>query len=118
MQTILLIEDDNDIRESLGDFLVSEGFEVLLSADGAQALTLLQEGKRPSLILLDLMMPRMDGFAFRECQLSHPQIADIPVVIMSADGNLMVNKEKLRVDAYLKKPIDIEELLNLLRRWA
>ena len=114
MRTILIVEDDPYIRESLQELLCTEGFDVLISTDGAEALALFQAGTRPQLVLLDLMMPKMDGFAFREQQLNSPDFAHIPVVVMSADENMTANKSKLQVEAYLKKPIDIEELLSLV----
>lgn len=118
MQKILLVEDDKYIRESLHEFLADEGFEVIPSSNGLDALTRLKAGLRPQLILLDLMMPLMDGFQFREVQLESQELAAIPVVVMSAYGDFEKNKEKLGVEAYLKKPLDIEEVLSTIQKWC
>jgi len=118
MPTILLVEDDRYIRESLDEFLTEEGFDVVPSSNGLDAYTRLVAGMKPQLILLDLMMPLMDGFQFREKQMVTDDLADIPVVVMSAYGDLEKNKEKLGVEAYLKKPLDIEEVLSTIHRWC
>lgn len=118
MPTILLVEDDKYIRESLDEFLTEEGFEVVPSANGLDAYTRLKSGMKPNLILLDLMMPLMDGFQFREMQLGTDDLSKIPVVVMSAYGDFEKNKEKLGVEAYLKKPLDIEEVLSTIHKWC
>ena len=116
--TILLIEDDEPIRDSLLELLTSEGYIVNPAANGAEALKTIRNGQVPHLILLDLMMPEMDGFQFRTIQLADDRIAGIPVVVMSAYGDVDKNRETLRVQAYLKKPIDIEETLDVIKRWC
>src|SRR5688572_13333187 len=84
-RTILLVDDDNDIRETYGEVLVDEGYQVVLARDGLEALEYLEgTATLPDLILLDLMMPRMDGNQFRGRQLETPRLADIPVVVISA----------------------------------
>lgn len=118
MPTILLVEDDKYIRESLDEFLTDEGFEVVPSMNGLDAIKRLKSGMKPQLILLDLMMPIMDGFQFREVQMRADDLAKIPVVVMSAYGDLEKNKEKLAVEAYLKKPLDIGEVLNTIQKWC
>ncbi len=114
---ILIIEDDQDIRDSLLE-LLEEDYEVATAANGAEALDLLRNEPKPDLILLDLMMPVMDGFTFREEQLKNPDWAKIPVVVMSADGHVAAKQARASADAYLKKPVDIEDLLSVLKKYS
>jgi CheY-like chemotaxis protein len=106
--TILVVEDDADTREMLGRFLELEGFRVESAANGRQALDRLEAGAPAAVIVLDLMMPVMDGWEFRRVQLRNAALADIPVIVVSAAG-----RERLRhidADAYLSKPVDLDEL--------
>jgi CheY-like chemotaxis protein len=107
--TILVIDDDAGSREALAEVLADEGFAVATAADGAEGLTYLRQGYRPKVILLDLMMPGVDGWDFRAQQKRDPDLAAIPVIAISAAGKLM------DADHTLRKPIKIEMLLNLLR---
>jgi CheY-like chemotaxis protein len=84
LKRLLLVEDNPDTREALVRFFVLSGFDVVDACDGEEALLLLRGGLRPSVIVLDLAMPIMDGYAFREAQLADPALADIPVVVFSA----------------------------------
>ena len=115
-KTILVVEDDLDIRENLAEFLLSEGYAVLTAADGQKALDVLRaESVLPQVILLDLRMPRMDGFRFREEQERDPRLAPIPVLVMTADAHLDADKFNTGAMGYVKKPIDIEALSETLR---
>ena len=98
--TILLVEDDFDVREALAETLRDEGYAVECAVDGVQALDYLRAGGRPGLILLDLMMPRMSGSEFRMVQKVDPQLADLPVVLISADGRM---EEKARTLQLLRR---------------
>ena len=91
--TILLVEDDFDVREALAETLRDEGYRVECAVDGEQALDYLRAGGKPGLILLDLMMPRMSGTEFRMVQKVDPQLCGVPVVLLSADGRM---EEKAR----------------------
>lgn len=114
---ILLIEDDKDIQASLLDLLEMEGYAVKAASDGRQALDLLQDCQQlPSLILLDLLMRGMDGKEFRTLQLQDPRLADIPVVIMSADGEPANHVADEGVTGYLRKPADVADILNVIAR--
>jgi len=116
-QTLLVVDDDLDIRDALQDAFELEGYSVLVAADGLEALAhLRREGSRPQLILLDLMMPRMDGFAFREALRHDLALADIPVVVASADLHLESAARALGVAGCLRKPLDLRELLSTVRR--
>ena len=108
--TVFIVEDDPDTREMLGKFLELEGFHVETAANGRQALDLLSGGLKASVIVLDLMMPIMDGWQFRREQVRNSALAAIPVIVVSAAG-----KERLaniEANSYLTKPIDLEELLR------
>jgi CheY-like chemotaxis protein len=114
---LLLVEDEAAIRESLGEALQEEGFEVVAAANGGEALDILRNSPRPSAILLDLSMPVMDGWDFRHEQLNDPSMRDIPVLVVSASG---FSPETIRVQfgdvALIRKPVRQSELLEALGR--
>jgi CheY-like chemotaxis protein len=117
-KTILIVEDDAVISNSIKEFLEENDYLVLTAFNGADALVLLSSSPAPSMILLDLMMPKMDGFQFREIQLADQRIKDIPVVIMSADGHVAEKKVKTSALEYLKKPVDIFQLLATVQKFS
>jgi CheY-like chemotaxis protein len=112
-RTVLVIDDDSDIRETMHVCLGDEGFRVVCACDGAEALAQLREGLKPDVILLDLMMPVMSGWQFRQEQLRDEQLAPIPVIVISADSNL---REKAHPfgGVYLQKPLDVDELVRVI----
>ena len=114
--TILLVEDDYDVREALVETLRDRGYEVQTAADGEQALKVLRGGLRPGLILLDLMMPRMSGSEFRMAQVRDPELSVFPVVLLSADGRMEEKAQALKVDGAVRKPIDLDELFGVIER--
>jgi CheY-like chemotaxis protein len=115
--TILLVEDDDDIRMSVAGILEDEGFTIVGASDGDDALRYLRAAPEPPrLILLDLMMPVMDGWAFRAAQLADERLAEIPVVILSAATDVCKHAAQLNVSAYLVKPLDVPLLLNIVER--
>lgn len=112
---ILVIEDDRDIRRNMGLLLETEGYSVDLAENGQVALQFLNSvGDLPELIILDLMMPVMDGFQFREEQEKSARISNIPVIIMTADGHVEEKKIRTNATATLKKPADINAILNTI----
>jgi two-component system, chemotaxis family, chemotaxis protein CheY len=114
---ILIVEDDLDIRESMTEILEDRGYAVSTAADGLEALQQLSEGARkPDLILLDLMMPNMNGLEFREEQLKNAEDAAIPVAIISADGNVKEKSEKARANGFLRKPLKVQPLIDLVEQ--
>ncbi len=113
---IFVVEDDLHIRESLTEVLEIEGFDVVSAVNGQEALDMLRGGEKPDLILLDLMMPVKDGFQFKAEQEVDPVMSKIPVIIMSANGNMSAKKELGLVKDYLKKPIDLDSLLSTINR--
>jgi two-component system NtrC family sensor kinase len=107
---VLVIEDDSAIRSAVCELLEEEGFEVSTCEQGQAALQSLRDGRPlPDLIILDLMMPVMDGWDFRVKQRTDPTLAEIPVVAISADGS--PKARAIHADAYLSKPFSAEELL-------
>jgi CheY-like chemotaxis protein len=114
---ILIVDDDNDVRAALCELLEAEGFAVEGVADGRVALARLRAAKvHPAVILLDLMMPGMDGWDFRTEQMRDPKLAAVPVVIVSASGFSRESIEtQFRPAAYVEKPIERTELLGVLR---
>jgi CheY-like chemotaxis protein len=117
-KTLLLVEDDADIRELLSDALRDQGYEVVGAGNGSGALGHLRSGLRPSLILLDLMMPVMNGWEFRERQRQDPSLADIPVLLLSADGAGDRHVPSLEAVGCLKKPFELDALLEAIARYA
>jgi CheY-like chemotaxis protein len=116
---LLIVEDDPDIRESLGELLAAEGFVVSLAENGKTALDHLATCEHlPQVILLDLMMPVMSGEQFRSAQLADGRLAPIPIVIMSAAQELTQTGERLKAAAVLKKPLGIDPLVDSLRKAA
>jgi two-component system OmpR family response regulator len=107
---VLVVDDDPDLRTFMTAALEDSGYEVRTAADGRIALKLLRDW-RPDLILLDLMMPGVDGWAFRRTQLAQESLASIPVVVMSAGYGAPSQAEKLAAGAGLDKPFDLDELL-------
>jgi CheY-like chemotaxis protein len=114
---LLLVEDEAAIREPLGEVLQEEGFEVVTATNGREALDVLRHGPRPSAILLDLMMPVMDGWDFRHEQLTDPMLRDIRVLVLSAAG---FSRETIRMQfgdvELIPKPVRYRELLEALDR--
>ena len=111
---VLLIEDHDDLRDAFVTLAEGHGLEAVACRDGQEALTRLRDGLRPCLILLDLAMPGMNGLAFRQEQLRHPDLARIPVAVISGTGRHPEKQaELLGLTRFLRKPIDIDELLQL-----
>ena len=117
---VLVVDDDADIRFAAVMLLQSDGYTTIAAANGREALGLLRRGVRPKLILLDLRMPVMDGFAFRAAQLADPALARIPVVVVSADGPRVVPKaaKELRAVAAVEKPVCGDELLDVVNEFC
>ena len=114
--TVLVVEDDFDLRDALVPILEYEGHRVVSAANGKEALERLQTMPPPSLILLDLMMPVMSGEEFRAEQLRDPTLASIPVVVVSAHASAEERAALLGAAGCVKKPFEIEDLLEQVRR--
>jgi CheY-like chemotaxis protein len=117
--TVLVIDDDFGIRDSLVDVLRDEGYTVEAAGDGDEAISLLRSmSAPPRLILLDWMMPRCDAPQFRALQKSDPKLAQIPVVLLTADTKLKERMSQIEVDEYLAKPVDLDLLLETVARYS
>lgn len=113
-RTVLVVDDDSGVRDLLTRSLSFEGFDVMEAANGQDALTQLRTGRRPGVIVLDLRMPVMDGWAFRVAQRADPRIARIPVVILSgADAHRF---QEIEAVAALEKPVSLSQLADCLHR--
>jgi CheY-like chemotaxis protein len=113
-QRVLVVDDDQDIRDVIQILLEEHGYEVVLAKNGLQALeTLCGSPSLPVLILLDLWMPVMNGWQFRERQLADPRIAAIPVVVFSADS-AAVRDAPPGVAGCLSKPMSLGDILDAI----
>ncbi len=112
---VLVVEDEDAIGEVIVDVLSDEGYEVRRARNGREALDVLQFWV-PDLIVLDFMMPIMDGRAFREAQRRDPAIADVPVVLISGAREIEQKGEEIGAVAAIEKPFDIESLLTVVSR--
>ena len=114
---VLVVEDDEVVRLMLVEALTFEGYEVRAAPEGAAGLLAL-EGWSPDLILLDLMMPGMDGWRFREEQRARPALRDVPVVIVSASRDLARAADVLHPAAVVAKPFDLGDVIATVQRCA
>lgn len=115
MAVVLVVDDEIGIARLLEDVLVDEGHVVLLASNGADALTVMNESP-PSVVLTDFMMPVMDGVALLEAMGAHPELSRIPVVLMSSMPETMVAERTSRYVAFVRKPFNIFELVDLTQR--
>lgn len=113
-RAVMIIDDDDAIREALEDVLSDEGYEVVGVSDGQQALDYLHGEKRPHAILVDLWMPVMDGWRFLDALLEDPQLCGIPLVVLTAARDQRARD--LRVAEVLTKPVQLQQVLSALER--
>ncbi len=115
---VCVVDDDEDIRDVLYDVLTFEGYPVLVASDGEEALERLR-GQEDSccLILLDLMMPRMNGWEFRRRQAEDPALGSIPVMLLTGAGGAAVAAADLKAAGALEKPVELETLLEVVARF-
>jgi CheY-like chemotaxis protein len=114
---VLVVEDDADILNAVVQVLEDEGVAVRAAPNGLAALQVLREpgAQPPCVILLDLMMPVMDGWAFRAEQLRDPAIASVPVIVLTADGNAHQKSVTLKGVGALRKPVELLTLLEAIQ---
>jgi CheY-like chemotaxis protein len=116
---ILVVEDDGAIRQTVAELLEEEGYEVECAVNGADALARLERADVPALILLDLTMPVMDGWSFRETQRRDPRLAAIPTVVVTASLSPDPRAATaLAPDGYLPKPFDVDRLMDTVHRYC
>lgn len=114
---VMVVDDDESTRECLKMLLESHGYDVITAGNGDEALVSLREGPEPGLILLDVMMPGMDGCQLRQRLEGEPRLADIPVVLCSCCTDLADIAARIGVTAYLRKPVDIDRLFHVVDRY-
>jgi CheY-like chemotaxis protein len=119
-KSILIVEDSEDIATSVAELLEDEGYEARSVPNGREALEYLASADPlPILILLDLMMPVMDGYEFRRLQRADARLSSIPVLLMTAGGEIKSKVNELQVEGHLKKPFfDISTILEAVQRFA
>jgi CheY-like chemotaxis protein len=118
-RALCVVDDDADIREVLSEVLTFEGYDVMVAGDGQSALEMLRARKNGCrLILLDLMMPRMNGWEFRRRQLADPVLAGIPVVLLTGAGTAAKAIDELRVEVTIEKPVDLDALLAKVAQYC
>jgi CheY-like chemotaxis protein len=108
---VLVVDDDPDIRETLRECIEAEGVPVVCASDGREALEALAMGLRPSLVVLDLMMPGMNGWQVLAAIRADRELADLPVAVISAAG---VRTPPVGATCFLRKPIDLDTLIDLV----
>ncbi|MBI4511703.1 MAG: response regulator [Deltaproteobacteria bacterium] len=117
-RSILVVEDDPDISETIQDLLEQEGYSVTTAANGKEGLEKLGHMERPCLILLDLMMPVMNGLEFLAARGENDVIATIPVVVLTAYGQMASQVPTSEVAGIVKKPVELESLINSVRTFC
>jgi CheY-like chemotaxis protein len=117
-QRILVVEDDDDIRDTLREVLIGEGYDVDVAKDGLDAYNKLQAAEHASLVLLDMMMPRMDGETFLTTLKGHPELADVRVIVLSGNALARDRAQELSAAACLVKPFELDDLLGVVHRFA
>ncbi len=113
---ILVVDDDPLTRQAMGMILDTAGYATRAASDGQEALDVLQRGPLPALIVLDLLMPGMDGWHFRREQRRDAALATIPVVVCSGTGDADLHAAALGAAGFLDKPIDADQLLEMVGR--
>ena len=110
---ILVVEDEVDARSALVDILELSGYRAAPAGNGREALDYLRKSSRPSLIILDLLMPEMDGWQFRTEQKKDASLASVPVVVITAFGGAAIDANEVLV-----KPVDVDRLLDIVNRYV
>jgi CheY-like chemotaxis protein len=110
--TVLVIDDDAEIRQALLELLEDEDYAVVLAANGKEALDLITGGLKPDVILLDVMMPVMDGWHFLSARLGHPELIEVPIIIISAGQEAEHEARKVGVFEVARKPLHVDDLIR------
>jgi len=117
-KNILIVEDNSDIRETIEDVLKMEGYIAYAVSNGREALQAMKHIDGPSLILLDMMMPLMNGWEFMEAQKQNAKFANLPVIVisaLSAETALRDGDSLVKAQGFIRKPLDLETLLNVVK---
>ena len=113
---VMIVDDEEDIRSMIRLALELKGYNVVEASDGRDALRQLREGARPGLILLDLMMPGMNGWDFRDQQARDPELAEIPVLVFTGDTRITQKVRELGAAGYVKKPVGFHSLQAVVEK--
>ena len=113
MLRVLIVEDEKPIRELLNDFLTDEGYNTLLAENGQRGVAIARV-ERPDLVLMDVMLPLLDGFSAMRALKEYPETQAIPVIVMSANS-MLLHVEGDRLADTIRKPFDLDELLQLIQ---
>jgi CheY-like chemotaxis protein len=109
---VLVIDDDAEIRQALTEILEDENYIVRAASNGREALEILSRGECPDVILLDVMMPVMDGWHFLSARLAHPQLVEVPIIIISAGEGAEREASKVGVFEFARKPLHVDDLID------
>ena len=109
------MDDHDDVRDGLAQLIRAEGYAVETARNGREALRVMREGK-PCIILLDLMMPDMSGYDFRQAQIADDELRDIPVVVFSASPDIHRAAKQMEAAAFAEKPIELKRLMELITK--
>ncbi|MBL8950896.1 MAG: response regulator [Myxococcaceae bacterium] len=113
---VMVVDDDPDIREGLQDLLVDDGFKVAIAKHGRDALDQLEGGVHPGLIVLDLMMPVMDGYEFYRRWAEDPELKRIPLLVVSASQVREAHKQFAEATAFMSKPLEVDRFLAVVEK--
>jgi CheY-like chemotaxis protein len=113
---VMVVDDDPEILKALVGVLRDESYETMAAMNGVEALHRLRHGPRPDLIVLDLMMPQMDGIELAERLRADAELADVPVLLFSANDRVKLHAKELGALSHVKKPVDLDLLLDLVSR--
>lgn len=116
--SVLVVDDDDELRDTVTELLRLEGFDVSSARNGHEALEFLRSNPAPHVIVLDLMMPVMNGQQFRQAQLDAPALAAIPVVILTASHNGRQQAAAMGVSDFFSKPVDFDVFIAALRTYC
>lgn len=118
-KSILIVEDDSDIRQSMSDIFEDLGYKVVVAANGQEGLINLKKmDELPGVVILDLMMPVLDGCGFRNEQLKDSKLGTVPTVLLSADSRLPMKAKEFGFKEYVKKPIDLDHLISIAEKYC
>lgn len=116
-RAILVVDDEDPIREFVSQVLIEENYAVTTAHNGAQALELINQGYRPKLILLDMRMPIMNGWDFTKAYRQLP-ITQVPIVVMTAATDASAFASDVKADSFLAKPFNLDDLLEKVSRFT
>jgi CheY-like chemotaxis protein len=118
-RTVMVVEDDPDILETIAEVLEDDAYRPVLASNGASALDQLRAAQtKPCVILLDVMMPILDGRGFRARQQEDPELKGIPVVVLSAHADAALAAVEMQAEGFIRKPVDLHNLLDTVERFC